>query len=221
MNAPNHSDWKPDSQLLAAYFDGELEGCDDLVGLRARVEIWLEHHPEAAAAGAEQHQLRRLWLDTTPREPSAGLWDRTLDRIDAERRKPAFVRVSRRPWLTVSLYAASIALIFGVLFGALRYSDRAGAKKDPVAVAPREKPNQDDVEVFPVALANGVVILHIDGADTMAVAVGELPVQGPLLLADPGEVHVFTIRHNEDENSRTHVHTGPSRPMIWARLDAE
>ena len=47
MNAPNHHDWTPDPQLLAAYFDGELEGRDDRADLRARVEAWLEQHPQA------------------------------------------------------------------------------------------------------------------------------------------------------------------------------
>ena len=69
-NAPDPL-WKPDPQLLAAFFDGELEGRDDLADLRARLESWLEAHPHTADDAATQQQLQKLWLDTTPAEPSA------------------------------------------------------------------------------------------------------------------------------------------------------
>ena len=86
-NAPDPK-WNPDPQLLAAYFDGELEGRDDLADMRARLEAWVEEHAEARQEWAKHQQLQKLWLETTPAEPGAADWNQTLERIDTERRRP-------------------------------------------------------------------------------------------------------------------------------------
>ena len=70
--------------------------------------------------GADHQNLRKLWLDTTPTEPSMATWNRVLEKIDEQRRRP--VPTSRRGWLTASLIAASVAVVFGTTFGALHYS---------------------------------------------------------------------------------------------------
>ncbi len=68
---------------------------------------------------------------------------------------------------------------------------------------------------FQVATADEVVVLHIEGRDTDALASHWLPVHGPLELAVSGEVHVTRVC------PRAHVQEAPNRPMIWARTEAE
>jgi hypothetical protein len=66
------------------------------------------------------------------------------------------------------------------------------------------------------------VVLLVDGADTQTLVVGQLPVQGPLVLAEPGDVERISSQPDALDNMvptfRLH---GPHRPMIWARLDEE
>jgi anti-sigma factor RsiW len=213
MNDPN---WKPDPQLLAAYFDGELESRDD--DLRARLEVWLEQHPEAADERAKHRQLQKLMLDTTPAEPSLAVWNQVLDQIDARRRQPIALPTSKRSWWSVGIVAASIALVFALWFGALRSRLQTDAKHDPVVVAPKAKP----VEVFLVATENEVVVLHIEGRDISTVVVGTLPVRGLLELAAPGDVHVFHTRPAASDQMVPNVDLkGPSAPLIWAKLETD
>jgi hypothetical protein len=209
-------DWTPDPQLLAAYFDGELECRDDLAEVRARLEAWIEAHPDACE---EHHQLQKLWLDTTPREPSRAAWNRTLDQIDARRETPIVLPVRKGSWRTVGIMAASIALVFGLLFGAMRALLPTNVKSDPIAIA---TPVHDEGEVFPVASAEEIVIFRVEGADTGLLVVGQLPVSGPLELAAPGEIHVFHARPAEGDQMVPTVHqTGTRSAMIWAKLDTE
>ena len=60
MNDAPKPNWTPDPQLLAAYFDGELEGRDDLADIRARIGVWLEEHPEAADQWTTHQNLQKL-----------------------------------------------------------------------------------------------------------------------------------------------------------------
>jgi anti-sigma factor RsiW len=222
MNDTPDPNWTPDPQLLEAYFDGELEGRDDVADLRAGLEAWLDEHPEAAGEWAKHQQVRKLWLDTTPLEPNAATWKQTLDQIDARRQQPMVAPTGTPRWWTASIVAASIALFFGLLFGALRSISPPNVKNDPVVRAPREKPNPDDMEVFPVTTAEEVVIHRVEGADTSLLVVGRLPVNGPLELAAPGEVRVVHVQPDaRDQMMPTVLENGPRPPMIWAKLDTE
>jgi len=205
MNAMPPHEWQPEPQLLAAYFDGELDGLD-MAGMRARIEAWLEAHPEAAEDWAD---MKKLLRDTAPAEPSDAAWQEVRRRIEAQR--PAAVPRSRRAWLVAAVVAASIVLFSGILVGAWR----AGLGSDGlIAVVPQPKSPDEDFEVLQVASAGDITILRIDGADTDAVVVGVMPVSGELVLADPGEVCIsckcprVQFRHDP-----------PDRPMVWARAD--
>jgi len=78
------------------------------------------------------------------------------------------------------------------------------------------------MDKFPVATAEEVVIRRVEGADTSLLVVGQLPVNGPLELAAPGEVHVFHVRPDRpDQMMPTVLEKGPSPPMIWAKLDTD
>ena len=217
-DAPD-SNWEPDPQLLAAYFDGELESRHDLADVRARLEAWLEQHPQAAD---DSTQLQKLWLSTTPAEPGAVAWNQTLEQIDANRKQPIAIPPRQRPWLAVAIVAASILVFVGLLFGAWRSLAPTPLKSEPLAVRPIEPPGKVDDEVLQVATADEVVILRIEGRDTNAVVVGTLPVRGLLEMAVPGEVRVFHARPAATDNMVPTVHqSGPHAPMIWAKLETE
>lgn len=216
MNAHDEHDWRPDPQLLAAYFDGELEGRDDGAALRARLEAWLEQHPEARSRWAEHHAFRRFWLETTPLEPGEATWNRVLDQIDAQGRCAAAAK-GRSHRRALGVIAASLALLLGLAYGAVRHAAAPSAKNDVIAQAPRD----DDEEVLQVATAGEVVVTYIEGADARAIAVGQLPVQGPLELADVGDVHIVAVRSEAAPRLLPQVQYGPNRPMIWMPLETD
>jgi anti-sigma factor RsiW len=217
MNESSNSPWTPDPQLLAAYFDGELEGRDDVADMRARIEAWLEAHPEAADEWHKHRELQKLWLDTTPADPSPATWNQVLEQIEAKRRLGAAgesATATRRPWWALGVFAASVALFVGLSFAAMRFSGML-EKSAPVAVHP--KPIEpEDVEVFAVAMAHEINIVWIDGADTGAMIVGALPLEGPMALVDSGEIRVVTccpkLNIRQD---------GQHRPMVTARAEVE
>jgi hypothetical protein len=196
MNSLPEHDWQPDPQLLAAYFDGELDGRADV---HVRIEAWLAAHPEAVQ---DWDELKKLLRETA--------WQMMRERIEVGR--PAAAPRSRRLLLATAVVAASVVLVIGVLFGAwrsLRTPDSALVK------APQQKmPEDSDFEVFPVALASEITILRIEGADVDAVVVGTFPVSGPMEWADPGDVCV------KCKCPRVCVRQDPpDRPMVWARSD--
>lgn len=207
MNEISAHDWQPDPQLLAAYFDGELSGRADVADMRARIEAWLETHPEAAQ---DWDEMKKLLRDTAPAEPSDAAWQMARTRIEAQR--PVPVSRFRRPWLAAAVVAASVVLIVGTLFGAWRSLQKP---HDALVKAPQPLlPDDGAFEVMPVATADEITILRIEGADMDAVVVGTFPVSGPMELADPGEVCI------KCKCPRINVRQDPpDRPMIWARAD--
>lgn len=211
MNQPSNHAWEPDPQLLAAYFDGELadsaEGGGDV---RARIEAWLLSHPEAAE---EADSLKKLWLETTPAEPTPAQWNAVLDRIDARRQTQPAAPSRRRGYYFAA--AASVVLFLGVFFGASRFLQTPQPTPGSFAVTPGAS-NPDDFEVLQVALASEVTILRMEGPETDAVVVGAMPVAGSLELADSGEVCISC------KCPRVHVRQDPPhRPMVWARASAD
>jgi len=93
---------------------------------------------------------------------------------------------------------------------------RPGVERLPEATPPAE------AAPFSVAAAHEVEILNVDGADTPTLVVGELPVQGPLVLAAPGEVTVTSVQPAARDNMVPEVNVqGPRRPMIWARAETD
>lgn len=207
MNSMSPHDWRPDPQLLAAYFDGELNGRADVADLRGRIESWLEAHTEAAEDWAE---LKKLLRDTAPAQPSEAAWQETRARIEAQR--PAAAPRSRRPWIAAAVIAASIVLFIGALFGAWRSVQ--GPHKSLVKAPQPRSPAAEDFEVFQIASAAEITILRIEGADTEAVVVGLLPVHGELEMAAPGEVCISCTCPRVQFR-----HDPPLTPMVWARAD--
>lgn len=220
MSPVSDPNWQPDAQLLAAYFDGELEGRDELADMRARIEAWLEAHPEAADDWAQHRHLQKLWLDTVPAEPTEAAWDRTLDAIDARRRQP----LPRRPWLAVGVAAACVALVAAFYFSVAHWMQPEAPKNQPVVVAPKDQPKppaRTDDEVFPVASAHEVIVRRIEGADTSLVAVARMPVEGVLELAAPGDVRFSYVRPAAQDNMMPTVRQEKHRPMVWMPFETE
>jgi hypothetical protein len=67
-----------------------------------------------------------------------------------------------------------------------------------------------------VAVSHEVEIVRVNGADTDALVVGELPVHGPLVLAEPGEVTLKRM----DPGAEVHM-GNQDMPVVWARLDTD
>lgn len=217
MNAAPDPNWEPDSQLLAAYLDGEFEGRDDLAELRARVEAWLQTHPEAREDCAQLQKLQKMWIDTTPAEPGSVAWEQCRIGITANRTQVHHLAPPpRRTWFAGSVLVAAVAVLVGVLLGVWR-SGPADVGKEQVVV---HVPKTENIEVFEVARSNEITILRIEGADTDSFVVGILPLVGILELADPGEVRVLNVLPEGHHQTIPNVRA-QGRPMIWARLEVE
>jgi hypothetical protein len=209
MNA-TPDDWSPSPEILAAYFDGELAVHPEL---RGRIADWLRAHPEARAVLDDYRRLAQLWQDTTPPVPAPARWQELDGRLAAlQLARPP--RWAPRPAL--SRLAAA-----GILAAAMALAVWSGW---PPPAAPRvqKAPIAEPDEVLAVATAAEVTILRVEGEDTQTVAVGELPVHGPLELAGPGEVTLTSVRPDARDRMMPHVRMdGDHRPMIWARVDAD
>jgi hypothetical protein len=202
---------------LAAYFDGEFEGRDDLAILRQRLEEWLSANPDGRAQLAEHRRLSRLWAATTPPDPAPAAWRNVQSQLEGcqtwghpGQTPPSPKRGGgKSPWKGVDVLAGALCILVAVFL-----------IKD-FAKAPAVDTVADD-EPFPVASQREVVILQVEGADTGTLVVGELPVQGPLELAAPGDVTLTSVAPAAGDNMVPEIHVGgPGRPIIWARAKAE
>jgi anti-sigma factor RsiW len=208
-------DRAPDPELLAAYGDGEL---DQRPELRRRIEAWLARHPEACALLDEQRRLRELWQETTPLEPQPQAWHRVFGKLhETQSAPPGPTRQARARFAPAAamVAAASVALL---IWGAARL----------LQPTPSPAPQQTSdstarllaQQILPVANDEEVVILRIEGDDTQTVMVGQLPVQGPLELADSGEVEQISSKPAARDQMVPQFRLR-GRPMIWARLESD
>lgn len=193
---PNTS---PSPELLAAYADGEFEGRDELASLRRRVEDWLGAHPDAQAELSELRDLKKVFQDTSPPEPSAAAWDKVLAHLHTLP-KPQVKRSRRYGWILAGCAAAAAVLL---------------------AVLLRGSPTRDEaIEELLVAAENEVLIVRVEGADTSTLVVGELPVTGTLELAAPGEIKLTILRPDPNDNMVPSVPTDANAtPIIWSKLN--
>jgi hypothetical protein len=214
----------PTPEQLAAYADGELDGCPEGEGLRRRIEAWLARHPEGAADLEAQRALTRLWQATTPPEPSEAAWADVLARLERVPPAPATgpARSARRlalaAWVTAALAAAAAAVWLAVVWFRAG-TDPQLVHQGPPGPGPRHPeakrvPDPELVEPFPVATSDEVEILSIPGADTVTLVVGELPLQGPMVLVAAGEVEVMRVEAEVRVG-------GAGPPMVWTPLERE
>ena len=83
------------------------------------------------------------------------------------------------------------------------------------------RPAPPPVEPLPVASSDDVEILHIEGEDVPSIVVGRLPLDGVLVLAEPGEVEIERIERALGDSRMPTVRADGRRPMVWAYLDTE
>jgi len=81
-------------------------------------------------------------------------------------------------------------------------------------------PRGEAMEAFPVATAAEVEILSVQGEDTATLVVGELPVEGSLLLLQADELTLTNVEPAHD-NMVPEIRKGGSAFMIVAPLDVE
>jgi hypothetical protein len=187
-----------------------LEGRDDVADVRAKIEAWLEANPQVDSEWVQHKQLRELWRDTTPAEPTKAAWKQTLERIDHARKRPAQTPLARPTWIAAGIVAASVLILAGLGFAAFRGYFTA----PPDLIVKTPQPAPDEFEVLEVASASDVNILRIEDADTPCVVVGTLPVNGPLEFAVSGEVCISC------KCPRVVVRQDPPHcPMVYARVE--
>jgi hypothetical protein len=216
----------PTPEQLAAYADGELDGRPEGEPLRRHIEAWLARHPEAADDLQAQRRLRRLCQATTPAEPSEAAWNHVLARLEQLPPAPARGALGRpgyglrfAAWAVAALAATAAAVWLALaLFGPwggpelARRAPRGPERREGPLKAPRPLPAE--VEPFAVATGDEVEVLSIKGADTSTLVVGELPLSGPMVLVQAGEVEVQRLEREVRMGS-----TGP--PMVWMPLEGE
>jgi len=216
------SGWTPDAELLAAYADGELE--DGPTGdLRNQIETWLARHPRAADKVEAQRRVTEWFQATTPADPPESAWEPVAARLQGLRLPlPGPDRRWSR-WARLTALgitgAACVLLAFtlATLLGRREVPSWQGALNQPRAGASSIGP---DMEALPVATAAEVEILSVQGDDTATLVVGELPLEGSLLLLQADELTLTAVEPARD-NMVPEVRKGGNAPMIWAPLDAE
>jgi hypothetical protein len=215
----SRDDWRPEPELLAAYFDGELAGRADLDVLARRVQAWLRRHPEAVAELADYRRLDRLWQETAPADPGADTWHQLEARIArAPTVSAARPRRSSAGYWAAALLSTAAGVTLAIWLGLTYDGTPKLARPQPI----RPAPAADNMDVFPVATADEIAILHVEGADTQTLVVGVLPVQGALELAGPGEVAFTSVQPDLRDNMMPHVRIGGAeRPLIWAPVAQE
>jgi hypothetical protein len=200
--------------LFAAYADGELEGSPDLDALKTEVACWLAAHPEAAAELAAQHQLRRLCQAAALPEPAEETWQGVLAGIETR----LLQRPHRLPLGRVLTWGAGgVAAAVAAVWLALALLPRpAGNPPGPDATMAKASE-----EPFPVATEEEVEILSVQGDDTGTLVVGQLPVTGPLVLAQPGDVTLHSVRPAADNMVPDVQLQGTGAPMIWSPMGTD
>jgi hypothetical protein len=206
----------PDPQLLAAYADGELDG-PDCQALKEQVESWLAELPEASAELKSLRRLERAWRVTTPADPGEDAWNVLRARLRERLAVAASGQSGWRRWLAWGGGGLSAA---AVLWLALNLFWSRPAPK-PAAPGPQTPaPNEmADVVPWPVVTEKEVEILHIEGADAETLVVGALPVEGPMVLAGPGDITLKSVQPARPDNMVPGVFLEGSAPMIWAPMD--
>ncbi len=175
------NEWSPSGEELAAYAAGRLDQDGPQASLRGRIKDWLADHPAAAAEVEGQIRLLRLWRDTAAPDPGEAAWARVWAHL-----KDTPVGTAPRPgtpWKRRLTWAAALVLgsAAAVLLTVTLVSPW-GADQPPA-----------NLEPFPVASADEVDIIRVDGADADTLVVGRLPVDGPLPVATADEVEIVRI----------------------------
>jgi hypothetical protein len=224
MSEPNTEDnWTPRAELLAAYADGELAEDGPQAALSERIQAWLAIHPEVAYELEAYRKLTDWCRATAADDPGPAAWAPVLAHLRALHRMPPRSRSRWRRLAQLGVWGgtSAAALWLTLALWSSHVHEKGAGPGAPVA-APSRAADPADAEpaVFPVATAAEIEILSVKGEVTSCVVVGELPVEGSLVLLEPDEV---TLTHAEParDNMVPEVRRCGRMACIWAPLDAE
>jgi hypothetical protein len=175
--------------------------------------------PESPADVEEQRRLARLFAQAAPPEPDADAWAEVLARIEAAVPSPAAGpkrsgSVGRLAlWLAVGTAAAGIVLALGLQWHRIVAPPR---QPEPLPVQAQTDPEE---EAFAVAGAGEVTVISMDALDMGALVVGRPPVDGPLVLAAPGDVRVHRMEPHHADGMVPDLHLPANgTPMVVSPL---
>lgn len=209
-------------EYLAAYVDGEL-----ISEMRAAIEEWLAAHPEAMEELLTQRQFAPanwpLWQQAEPPLPSEDIWAVMRERIaDVLLGEPVVQPELARHRLTWIAAACAIAASLLVAWFAFRTAPEPAnpVEKEVVLVPPIISHDDSLAEyaVLPIASAVEVDVQRVMGDPGNMFAVGEPPLDGPLVLATEDEVEVETVEEHPawPGGVPVTVPTPGDAPMIFA-----
>jgi hypothetical protein len=215
----------PSPEWLAAYVDGEFEGSEELAGHKRSIEDWLEQHPESGADIVAWRRLKQLCQKASPDEPDEAVWNELWLKVEQNfRHANVAARARVRIWIR-GIVAAMLLLTCSVAaWSAWQYLQRNSAEPESQwAAREQEKPSKEvaDTEDFPVATAEEVTILHVEGDDTGTLVVGSLPLDGPLELLEPGEIYLNSVEPAPGDDMVPNVTLSQGSPLIWAPIKRE
>jgi len=222
MTSPSEN-WRPTPELLAAYFDGECEGRDDLFPLKQRIEQWLLANRHGQEEMTAHRRLLQIWHEASVPEPQPEQWAAMFSRIESAvkaaaqetAKKARFARPRVRALVSTCLAASVAGLVIFLGWDVNRREHRPGAEHASVQPARTDR----DVEVLPVTRYNDVKILCIDSGDANAIPGFALPVPGKIQLINHGDIVMSTAK--KDDSNAVRLLDNIPHPMIWSPLDSE
>jgi hypothetical protein len=158
--------------------------------------------------------LRSLFRAGAPAEPSEAEWSALLDGVQRGLDRPRVTPVpAGSRWRLSIMAAATLAAALALALAVPSFRDQPGPAIDH---------ERADVAAFPVTDRDDVEILSVDADDSRAIVVGDLPLRGPIVLMEPGDVALRSLeRGPQGEFPDVHMQAETEQgPMIWAPLAA-
>src|SRR5262249_21665108 len=124
------------------------------------------------------------------------------------------------PWVAAAVAAAGIVWLALWLPGQLRQGNAPVQEDNQAREKPQPLPGPQGVpvEAWPVVSTAEVQIRRIEGPDLASVVVGQLPVDGPMEWANPGEVWVASVEPAPGDDMVPNIKWAPGQtdfPMSW------
>lgn len=219
---PNKNQFEPDelppkAAWLMSYLDGEL--CPEEA---ARVESWIGEDPEAHHQHEEERRRRALFAAAAIPEPAPPAWDATFARLESALLTPktqAAPRRAARLWVVVGIAAAAAVAALWIRSTGLFQTPTPIEPPGPVEVLQvasgddivieQMDPNDvsqlavrltDDLwtmRTFQVSAVTEIAVESMNGDDTDRLVIGEPPVMGRLVMAQPHEVQDLSVRMSD------------------------